>query len=147
MMGSYWSVFTKTFAALAATALLAAQTLKWDTPEDVRTSGTVLGFSLLMALIGGVIAVLWSIVGTPAVTPLGRAIRSAIQALLAAPIAGVVLDSTSDFADVSKMVIPTVAGVVIAFVLSLSMNVGQVPEAPKPVGSDVLGTGGVAPTM
>lgn len=136
----YLSVFTKTFATLAATALLAAQTLKWDTPEDVKTSGTVLGFSLLMALIGAILAVLWSIVGTPAVTPLGRAVRSAIQALLAAPLAAVVIDSTSDFADVGKMLIPTAAAIVIAFVLSLAANYSAVPETAKPLGSDVAGS-------
>lgn len=139
----YLSIFTKTFAALAATALLAAQALKWDTPADVRTSSMVLAFSLIMAVIGGVLAVLWAFVGQPAVTPLGRAIRSAVQALLAAPATVLVANAAgwTDFAQLSNMVIPTVAAVVLAFLISLASNYAPVAISPnKPLGSDVAGT-------
>ena len=138
----YLSIFTKTFAALAATALLAAQALKWDTPADVRTSAMVLAFSLIMAAIGGVLAVLWAFVGQPAVTPLGRAIRSAVQALLAAPATVLVANAAgwTDFAQLSNMLVPTVVAVVLAFLISLASNYAPVPIGAKPLGNDVTGT-------
>ncbi len=138
----FLSVFAKTFAALAVAALGVAQTLKWDTPEDVRTSSFVLGFSLLMAVIGAVIAALWAVVSEPAVTPLGRAVRSAIEALLASPLAVVAANALGweDFANVGSLVVPTVIGMVLAFALSFAANYAPAPVATKALGADVAGT-------
>lgn len=139
----YLSIFTKTFAALAVSALGFAATLKWDTPADVRTSAGVLGFVLLMALIGGLLAVLWAYVGQPAVTPLGRALRSAVQALLAAPAAVAIANAQNwgDLANLSTLWLPTLAAVVIAFLASLAANYAPVPVSEnKALGADVAGT-------
>jgi hypothetical protein len=140
-MSMYLSIFTKTAGALALTVFLAASALEWTDKNTVIASGTVVAFGLLAALIGGLIAVAWAFVGTPAVTPVGKALRSAVQALLAAPIAGVVIDSTNDFVDVEKLIIPTVFAVVIAFIVSFLANSTPVPTTEaKPVGADFVGT-------
>ena len=137
------SVFAKTFAALALAALGVAATLKWDTPTEARTSAFVVGFSLLMALIGAVIAALWSIVATPATTVWGKAIRSGIQALLSSPLAVVVGSALGweDFENIGNLILPTAVGILIAVVTALLSNAQPVPTTDvKPLGADVLGT-------
>lgn len=137
----YLSIFTKTAGALALTVFLAAQTLDWSDKDKVIASGTIVAFGLLGALIGGLIAVAWAYVGSPAVTPIGKALRSAVQALLALPIAGAVITQTSDFVEVEKLLIPTACAVVLAFVVSYLSNRGAVPvSTSKAVGSDFVGT-------
>jgi hypothetical protein len=142
----YLSIFTKTAAALALTVFLAAQTLDWSDKDTVIASSTIVAFGLLGAVIGGLIAVLWAFAGTPAVTAVGKALRSAVQALLALPIAGVVLNETSDFVELEKLVIPTVAAVVLAFLVSYLSNRNPVPtvEGVDP-GADFIGTSDTPP--
>lgn len=138
----FLSIFAKTAGALALTVFLAAATLEWTDKNTVIASGTIVAFGLLAAVIGGLIAMLWAFVGTPAVTPVGKALRSAVQALLATPLAGMVIDSTNDFVDVEKLIVPTVAAVIIAFIVSYLANANPVPTTTvKPVGEDFVGTG------
>lgn len=136
----YLSVFTKTFAGLAATALIAAQTLQWDEPQAIRSSAMVLGFSLLMALIGATIALLWAVLGQPATTVWGRAIRAGIQALLASPLAAIVLHNTSDFVEVEQMLLPTLSAVALAILIALAANYAPVPITDDPIVADTVGT-------
>ena len=137
----YLSIFTKTAGALALTVFLAAQTLDWSDKDKVIASGTIVAFGLLGALVGGVIAVLWAFVGTPATTAVGKALRSAVQALLALPIAGVVIKETSDFVTVEKLLIPTACAVVLAFLVSYLSNRNPAPvNEGKATGADFLGT-------
>ena len=137
----YLSIFTKTAGALALTVFLAAQTLDWSDQEKVIASATIVAFGLLAAGIGGLIAVAWAFVGTPAVTPVGKALRSAVQALLGLPIAGAVITSMSDFVTVQKLLVPTVAAVILAFLVSYLSNLNPVPTSEaKPVGADFVGT-------
>lgn len=137
----YVSIFTKTAGALALTVFLAAQTLDWSDKEKVIASGTIVAFGLLGALVGGLIAVAWSFVGTPATTALGKALRSAVQALLALPIAGIVIKETSDFVTVQKLLIPTACAVVLAFLVSYLSNRNPAPvNEAKATGADFVGT-------
>lgn len=139
----YLSIFGRTAGALALTVLLAAQTLDWSDQDKVIASGTIVAFGLLAALIGGLLAVGWAFVATPAVTALGKALRAAVQALIAAPLAGVVISSTSDFVELEKLVIPTIAAVVLAFLVSyLSNRVPAPVSESKATGADFLGTPG-----
>ena len=136
----YLSIFTKTAGALALTVFLAAQTLDWSDQEKVISSATIVAFGLLAAAIGGAIAVAWAFVGTPAVTPVGRALRSAVQALLGLPIAGAIITSTEDFVTVQKLLVPTICAVVLAFLVSYLSNRNPVTETAKAPGSDFVGT-------
>ena len=137
----YVSIFVKTAGALALTVLLAAQTLDWSDQEKVVSSGTIVAFGLLAAVIGGLIAVGWAFVGTPAVTALGKALRSAVQALLAAPLAAVVIKSVDDFATVGDLLVPTLAAVVLAFLVSYLSNRLPAPSSEaKATGADFIGT-------
>lgn len=139
----YVAIFTRTAGALALTVFLAAQTLDWSDREKVVASGSIVAFGLLAAVIGGLLAVGWAFVATPAVTALGKALRSAVQAALAAPLAGVVITSTSDFAEVGDLVIPTIAAVVLAFVVSyLANRTPPVNSESKAVGADFVGLPG-----
>jgi hypothetical protein len=137
----YLSIFTKTAGALALTVFVAAQTLDWSDKDKVIASGTIVAFGLLGALIGGLIAVLWAFVASPATTAVGKALRSAVQALLALPIAGVVIQETSDFVTVEKLLIPTACAVVLAFLVSYLSNRNPAPvNESKPTGADFFGT-------
>jgi uncharacterized membrane protein YfcA len=98
-------------------------------------------FGLLAALVGGLLAVGWAFVSTPAVTAVGKGLRSAVQALLAAPIAAVVINNTSDFVDIEKLFIPMIASVILAFLVSYLSNKNAVPTTEaKPAGADFVGT-------
>ena len=137
----YVSIFARTAGALALTVLLAAQTLDWSDQEKVVASGTIVAFGLLAAVIGGLIAVGWAFVGTPAVTPLGKALRSGVQALVAAPLAAVVITNVDDFATVGDLLIPTAAAVVLAFLVSYLSNKNPAPSMEsKATGADFIGT-------
>ena len=139
----YLSIFTKTAGALALTTLLSAQTLDWSDKDKVIASGTIVAFGLLGALIGGLIAVAWAFVATPAVTAVGKGLRSAVQALLALPIAGVVIDEASDFVTVEKLLIPTACAVVLAFLVSYLSNRTPAPTSEgKATGADFIGLPG-----
>lgn len=139
----YLSIFARTAGALALTVLLAAQTLDWSDQEKVVASGTIVAFGLLAAVIGGLLAVGWAFVGTPAVTALGKALRAAVQAAIAAPLAGVVITSVDDFAQVGDLIIPTIAAVVLAFLVSYLSNRLPAPSSEgKAVGADFIGLPG-----
>lgn len=137
----YLSIFTRTAGTLALTVFLAAQTLDWSNQDKIVASGTIVAFGLLAALIGGLVAVGWAFVGTPAVTALGKALRSAVQAAIAAPLAGIVITKTSDFVEVQTLLIPTAAAVVLAFIVSYLSNRLPAPVSEvKPTGADFVGT-------
>jgi hypothetical protein len=134
----YLSIFLKTAAAIALTVLVGAQTLEW-TNADAIASATVVAWGLIGAVIAGLLAVGWAFVTSPATTPLGKATRSAIQALLATPLAGVVIDSMDDVRSLGNLVVPTVASVVLAFAISYLSNRSPVPMEAKPALADLTG--------
>lgn len=139
----YLSIFGRTAGGLALTALIAAQGLEWTNVDTALSSAEVVGWGLLAAVIGGLIAVGWSFVGTPATTPVGKALRSAVQALLGLPIAGVVIDNVSDLVELGDLVVPTIAATVLAFLVSYLSNKTPAPAAPegsKATAADFLGT-------
>lgn len=138
-MKTYVTIFARTTAGLALTALLAAQAADWS-GEGFTVSASVLGWALLAAVIGGLIAVGWAFVQSPAMTPVGKAVRSAVQALLGAPIAAVVIDSTSDTHQLGDLLVPTVVLVVLAFAVSYLSNVAPAPTTQsRGVVADVVG--------
>lgn len=140
------SVFTRTAGVLALSVLLAAQALDWTDQDKVVANTTIVAFGLLGALIGGLIAMGWAYFASPAVTPLGKALRSAVQALLSAPLAGLVIKSQEDFVAIEKLIVPTLVAMALAFLISLASNLKPAPSAtstvvtltPKPV-PDFLG--------
>ena len=135
----YKSIFLRTAGALALTALLAAQTMAW-TKDQLPASATILGWSLLAALVGGLVAVAWAFVGQPATSALGRALRSGVQALLAAPIAGAAIHSYNDVIAIGDLVVPTAAAVLIAFGVSYLSNLSPAPHQENvATGADFLG--------
>lgn len=137
----YLSIFVRTAAGLALTVLVGAQTMEWTDVDTALVSAEVVGWGLLAAVIGGLIAVGWSFVGTPATTALGKALRQAVQTLLGLPIAGVVIDSVSDVIELGDLIVPTVAAVVLAFLVSyLSNRVPPPVDETKATGPDFVGT-------
>jgi hypothetical protein len=127
----------------ALTVFLAAQGYDW-TGEHFVTSGEIVAWGLLGALIAGLLACLWAVVTSPATTAFGKALRQAVQTLLGLPIAGVAIRSWSEFTALGKLVVPTVAAVVIAFIVSYLTNRNPAPQitnaaaaAPTP-GKDFL---------
>lgn len=137
----YRSVFVQTFIKLALPALVAAGAYDYSPGHSV-SSLTVLGWALLACLVGALIALAWSFVGSPATTLVGRALRHAVEALLALPIAAVLADARSgaDLASLGPLLVPTLIGVALAFAVSYLSNVTQTPPAVAPVGPDFVGT-------
>lgn len=134
-------IFVRTLAAGALGVLTAAVTLPWSTADDVKASGTVVAWGLVAALIAALIAVGWALVAKPATTPLGRAIRQAVQTLLGLPIASVVVTSLDDVATAGELVVPTVVAVAIAFLTSLLSGLNPPPPVTDvPALQDTIGT-------
>lgn len=139
-MRIYVSIFTKTAASLGLAALIAAQGYDWTT-DGRMSSAAVLGWGLLGAAIGGLLAVAWAFVSSPALTPAGRALRSAVQALVSSPLAALAFKSMSDVEAAADLVVPTAIYAVLAFAVSYFGNYGQVPiTTARATGSDFLGT-------
>lgn len=126
-MLTYWSIFWRTFAALATATLVAAQGYDWAS-GDYKTKVAQLGFGLLLALIGALTAAGWAYVRSPAVTALDKAIRSLVQYLLGA-VGAVVINSFADLVSLPKLLVPAIIGAVIAFGLAYFSNQGTVPPA------------------
>jgi len=121
-----WSIFWRTFAQLAAAALLAVQGVDF-LAGDVVNNATALGLALLMAFIGALIAVLWAFAGTPAVTAIQKAVRSAAQAL-AGGLGAIALNEASDLLSLPKVIVGVLVSVVLAFAITYFQNQGTVPQ-------------------
>jgi hypothetical protein len=124
---TYWSIFWRTFAGLATATLLAAQGYDWAS-GDYRAKIAQLGFGLLLALIGGLVAAGWAYVKSPAVTVLEKSVRSLVQYLLGA-VGAVVINTTADLVTLPKLLVPGIIGAVLAFGLTYFSNQGTVPPA------------------
>lgn len=120
MFKTYWSIFWRTFAQLAAPAVIAAQSYDWVN-GDKRVNASLLGFALLVALVGGVTAAGYAWVNSPATTVLQKATRSAAEAALGVLVAL----PTNAVADVVKWPVLLVGGVSViigAFVITYFQN-------------------------
>lgn len=146
-MKPYVSIFLRTAGGLALTILVAAQAWEW-TDESIVPNAQKLGFALAVAAVGGLIAVAWAFIGTPAVTPLGKALRQGVQALVASPLVVLLSEATGigDLSGIGDMIVPTLSAVVLAFLISFGGNrapapnvASIVPSATKSLGSDLLG--------
>lgn len=124
---SYWSIFWRTFAQLAASALLAVQALDWV--SDFQASAEAMGLALLGALVGGLVAAGWAFVRSPAVSALDKALRSAVQALL-----GVVTlfayNSVADVVSNVKLLVASIGSIIVAGLITYFQNQGTVPQPP-----------------
>jgi len=117
-----WRIFWKTFAALELAVVLAAQGMDWTTDGgQYALNADKLGAMTFMAVLGGVIAVLWAWASTPAVTPLEKALRSAGQAA-GAGLATIVVNSIADIVTLGALLIPLVIAVVGAFLVTYFQN-------------------------
>lgn len=124
---SLWSIFWRTFAQLELAVVLAAQGMDWATDSGKWTlNADKLGAMTLGALVGGVIAVLWSWATTPASSAVQKAFRSAAQAA-AAVLGGLVFNSFADVASAAAIVVPGVVGIVLAFLVTYFQNQGELP--------------------
>lgn len=123
---SYWSIFWRTFAQLSAAALLAVGGLDW-TASGFEASATTVGLALLGALVGGLVAAGWAFVSSPATTALEKAIRSAVQALIAV-LAMFAYNSIGDVVNNGRLLVASIGGVVLAFLVTFFQNQGTVPE-------------------
>lgn len=110
-------IFVRTFAQIALPVLLAAGAYTWATSDDVKANAVVVGLGLLTAFVGAVVAVLQAYAATPAATALGKAARSAVQAIVGV-LATLVFNSVSDITDAGVILAGGVATVVLAFVVT-----------------------------
>lgn len=122
------SIFTRTFTVLAAAIFAAAET--WDWASDGASVANVqnLGWLLLGALLGALVAVGWAFIQTPAVTPLEKATRAAVQALLMSGLATATITNASDLIALKDMIVPSLAAIVLGFLITLLNNQGGVPQ-------------------
>ena len=116
MLKVFVSVFMRTFAALALAVFLGAQTMDWVN-GDKRVNISIIGVGLFVAAIGALVAGLWAAGGTPAVTRLEKATRSAIQAL-AGGLSGLVFNSVADIMAMSTLLVPLAIAVALAFLVT-----------------------------
>jgi len=109
----YLNIFVKTFAALATSALLAAQGYDWS-GGDLRVNAENLGLALVLAAVGALIAAGWAYVQSPATTALQKAVRAAIQAILGG-VGVIAVNSFADFVQLGAIIVPTLITAVLAF--------------------------------
>lgn len=121
----YWSIAWRTFSVAAAALLGSAEIYK--ALQDDFTIGTdLLLAGLIMAGIAGLIAAGHAYVASPAVTPLGKAIRQAVQVALAT-LATVVITVPTDVLEIGPVLVPGAIATVLAFFVTLFANQGPVP--------------------
>jgi len=125
---TYWSIFWRTFTTLSVSILVGAQALDWST-DKVVVNATNTGYLLLGAAIGGVVAVGWAFVSSPATTALAKAERAAVQALLGSAIGAVTITNASDVLALGDLLAPAGAAIVLAFVVTYFQNQGGTPPA------------------
>lgn len=135
----YWSIAWRTFSVAAAALLGSAEIYK--ALQDDFTIGTdLLLAGLIMAGIAGLIAAGHAYVASPAVTPLGKAIRQAVQVALAT-LATVVITVPTDVLEIGPVLVPGAIATVLAFFVTLFANQGPVPlviVSDVPVVDDVV---------
>jgi hypothetical protein len=124
----YWSIFWRTFTVLAAAIFAAAQTWDWASDGAAIANAQNVGWLLLGAFIGALVAAGWAFVNTPAVTPIEKAVRAAVQALLMSGVATVTITNASDFISMKDMLVPSLSAIVLAFLLTYFNNQGGVPQ-------------------
>jgi hypothetical protein len=115
-MMSYWSIGWRTFAQLATAVIAGAQVYDW-TNGSKGAGFALVGFGLLAAAIGAVVAVLWAFVGSPASTAVEKALRSAAQAA-AATLGGLAINASTDWVSTQAVFVSGGIGIVLAFALT-----------------------------
>lgn len=129
-MLTLWRIFWRTFCQLMAAVMVAALAMDWTTAGNQFALNTdKLGAMSIMAVIGGVIAVLWSWAGSVATTALQKGLRSGAQAL-AGGLATLVVNNVSDIVEMDTLFVPLAAAVVGAFLLTYF----SYQEKPEPIG-------------
>ena len=120
----YVNIFWRTFAALEAAVMSAA--LFWDWTTDFKVNLSKLAFLSLAPLAGGVLAAYYAWRNTPARTALGKAIRAAVEKLIAG--AGLlVINNWADVLALPNLLVPILIGSGLSFVITLLSYQGQPP--------------------
>lgn len=127
-----FGVAVRTFAALAGAALLAAQGYDWVSGDAVRNNGYLLGLALLAAFVGALVAGGWSYVGSPATTPLGKAIRAAVEKIVGG-IGAVAFNSAADVVEFSRLLPALGISAVLAFAITFASYVSPPTTEPAAV--------------
>lgn len=129
-MLSYLSIFWRTFAQLALAGLLVIQVPDLVDSTWIKNTAEATGVTLLAALIGAVVAVLWAFAGSPAASAMEKAIRSAAQAV-AGTLGGLVLTTTTDILTAPKVVFGGLIATAVAFGVTFLQYQGS-PPVPTP---------------
>jgi len=135
----YWSIFWRTFSVAAAAVLGSAEIYK-ALVDNVRLGVDVLLAGLIMAAIAGLLAAGQAWVASPAVTPLGKALRQAAQVALGT-LATVVITVPTDLLQLGPVLYPGIIATVLAFFFTLFANQGPPPVVTGsaiPVASDAV---------
>jgi predicted MFS family arabinose efflux permease len=127
-MMTYLSIGFRTFAQLATAVIAGAQVYDW-TNGDKGVGFALVGFGLLAALIGALVAMLWAYVSSPATTALEKALRSAAQAV-AATLGGLAINSGADLVATKALLVSGAIAVVLAFALTFLQYQSPTPAPP-----------------
>lgn len=131
MLKVYWSIFWRTFSVASAALLSSAEIYK-ALSDNFQIGSDLLIGGLIMAAIAGLLASGHAWAATPAVTPLGKALRQGIQVALAT-IATVVITVPTDILELGPVLVPGLIATGLAFFVTLFANQGAVPVAPTGV--------------
>lgn len=124
-------VFVRTFAQLGGAALIAVQGYDWATSDAIGDNGYALGLALLAALVGSLVATGWAFVGSPATTPLDKALRSAVEKIVGG-VGVVVFNSIADVVSWAHIIPPLLIAAVLAFFITLLSYVSPSATAENP---------------
>lgn len=124
----YWSIFWRTFTVLSASILIGAQGWDWVSDGATVANASNLGWLELGATIAALAAALWAYSRTPAVTPIGKATRAAVEALLGSVIFTATITNASDAIALEHLIVPALIGIALAFVITYFNNQGGVPQ-------------------
>lgn len=140
----YWSIFWRTFSVAAAAVLGSAELYK-ALVDDVTIGADLLVAGLIMAGIAGLLAAGHAWIATPAVTPLGKALRAAGQVALGT-LATVAITVPTDILNLGPVLVPGIIATGLAFFVTLFANQGPVPVIATGGPAAVPDAVGIAPT-
>lgn len=121
-------IFARTFAALSAAVLLAAQGWSWATSAEFKTNALVLGLAVGAAVVGALLAVVAAIVAGPATTRVEKSVRAFGEKLLGG-IGVVAFNSLADVVAFGKLLPPLLIASAFAFAWTWLTYVEDVPAS------------------
>jgi hypothetical protein len=116
-MMTYWQIFWRTFAQLALAGVLALQGLDFTDLANVEANAFSIGVVVLAAGIGGLVAVLWAFVQSPADSALEKGLRSAAETI-AGGLGALAINTGTDWVSTSRLIVGMLGAAAVAFLVT-----------------------------